>query len=392
MGRYQRTPIRLSRRDALRGGAAVGMTALAGGFPELALAFPSQPGDVVVPWLDQPPANPVPDVVGTQLQWEALDSWITPTDKFFTVHHYPVPTITEQGWALQISGLVRQSMSLTLANLRARPRQEVTFTLECSGNNGFPWFTGGVGNATWAGTPLAPVLQEAGILDQGIEVVFWGSDSGEETVRDTKITEQFARSMSVADAMDPNLLLCYEMNGAPLTPLHGFPLRLIAPGWYGVANVKWLERIQVLPTRYEGRFMGRDYVTMRNEQHGTDTVTRFTLVGHDLLKSAPAKVVRKDGQYRIIGAAWGPPVARVEVSIDGGPWQPATLDEGAGAKFAWTLWSLAWGTPAAGEHTITSRAIDSQGFIQPAMDDPIIANKQTYWESNGQITRRVSIA
>lgn len=385
------TPIRLSRRTALRAGAAVGMAALASGFPELALAFPSLPGEEVVPWLDQPPPNPVPDVVGTQLQWEALDSWLTPTNKFFTVQHYNKPVIAEQGWALQISGLVQKPMSLTLADLRARPRQEVTFTLECSGNHGFPWFTGGIGNATWAGTPLAPVLQEAGILDQGIEVVFWGSDSGEEMVRDMKVTEQFARSMSVADAMNPQILLCYEMNGAPLPPAHGFPVRLIAPGWYGVANVKWLERIQVLPTRYEGRFMGRDYVTMRNEQHGGDTVTRFTLVGHDLLKSAPAKVVRKDGQYRIIGAAWGPPVARVEVSIDGGPWMPATLDEGAGAKFAWTLWSLPWGTPAPGEHTVTSRAIDTQGGIQPAMDDPLIANKLTYWESNGQITRRVSI-
>lgn len=138
--------------------------------------------------------------------------------------------------------------------------------------------------------------------------------------------------------------------------------------------------------------MGRDYVTMRTEQHGSDTVTRFTLVGHDLLKSAPAKVVRNNGEYRIIGAAWGPPVARVEVSVDGGPWFPATLDEGAGSPFAWTLWSLSWGPLAPGEHAITSRAIDTQGNVQPAMDDPSIANKQTYWESNGQITRRVAIA
>ncbi len=392
MGGYESSPIRFSRRTALLAGATVSMVALAGGLPQLALAFPSQPGEEVVPWLDQPPPSAAPDVVGTQLQWEALDSWITPNDKFFTVQHYNKPVIAEQGWSLKIDGLVGKPLSLTLADLRARPRQEVPFTLECSGNHGFPWLTGAVGNATWAGTPLAPILQEAGILDQGIEVVFWGTDSGEGAVRDTKVTEQFARSMSVADAMDPNLLLCYEMNGAPLPPLHGFPLRLIAPGWYGVANVKWLERIQVLPTRYEGRFMGRDYVTMRTEQHGGDTVTRFTLVGHDLLKSAPAKVVRNNGQYRIIGAAWGPPVAGVEVSFDGGPWQAATLDEGAGAKFAWTLWSIPWGTPTPGEHMITSRAIDAQGRFQPAMDDPTIANKQTYWESNGQITRRVSIA
>jgi DMSO/TMAO reductase YedYZ molybdopterin-dependent catalytic subunit len=303
-----------------------------------------------------------------------------------------VPTIVADGWHLKIDGLVRNPLALSLDDLRARPRQEVTFTLECSGNSGLPWLTGAVGNATWAGTPLAPLLQEAGIMAGGIEVVFFGGDTGEEAVRDAKVTEQFARSMSVPDAMDPNLLLCYEMNGAPLPVMHGAPVRLIAPGWYGIANVKWLERIQVLPTRYEGRFMGRDYVTMRTEQHGGDTVTRFTLVGHDLLKSAPAMVVRKAGEYRIIGAAWGPPVARVEVSVDGGAWQPATLDEGAGSPFAWTLWSLPWGAPTAGEHTITSRAIDGAGNVQPAMDDPTIANKQTYWESNGQITRRVRIA
>jgi DMSO/TMAO reductase YedYZ molybdopterin-dependent catalytic subunit len=392
MVHYKRTSTHLSRRDTLRAGAALGVAALAGRFPEAALAFPRQPGEEVLPWLDQPAPNTAPDVVGTQLVWERLDSYLTPNDAFFTVHHYPIPAAVADGWALKIDGLVSKPLSLSVDDLRARPRQEVTFTLECSGNNGFPWLTGAIGTATWAGTPLAQVLQEAGILDRGIEVVFFGRDTGEEAVRDTKITEQFARSMSVAEAMDPNLILCYEMNGAPLPTAHGAPVRLIAPGWYGVANVKWLERIQILPTRYEGRFMGRDYVTMRTEQHGSDTVTRFTLVGHDLLKSAPAKVVRKDGQYRIIGAAWGPPVARVEVSVDGGTWFAATLDEGAGSPFAWTLWSLPWGAPSAGEHTVTSRAIDAAGNIQPVMDDPVIANKQTYWESNGQITRRVRIA
>jgi DMSO/TMAO reductase YedYZ molybdopterin-dependent catalytic subunit len=392
MVQYKATLTRFNRRAALRAGAGFGMAALASGFPEAVLAFPRQPGEEVLPWLDQPPPNAAPDVVGTQLVWEQLDSWITPNDAFFTVHHYPVPTIVADGWHLKIDGLVRNPLALSLDDLRARPRQEVTFTLECSGNSGLPWLTGAVGNATWAGTPLAPLLQEAGIMAGGIEVVFFGGDTGEEAVRDAKVTEQFARSMSVPDAMDPNLLLCYEMNGAPLPVMHGAPVRLIAPGWYGIANVKWLERIQVLPTRYEGRFMGRDYVTMRTEQHGGDTVTRFTLVGHDLLKSAPAMVVRKAGEYRIIGAAWGPPVARVEVSVDGGAWQPATLDEGAGSPFAWTLWSLPWGAPTAGEHTITSRAIDGAGNVQPAMDDPTIANKQTYWESNGQITRRVRIA
>jgi DMSO/TMAO reductase YedYZ molybdopterin-dependent catalytic subunit len=147
-------------------------------------------------------------------------------------------------------------LTLTLDNLKARPRQEVTFTLECSGNNGLPFLTGAVGNATWAGTPLALLLREAGILERAIEVVLFGSDMGVEEVREIKMPQHFARSMSVADAMDSRNLLCYEMNGEPVPQMHGFPVRLIAPGWYGIANVKWLQRIVVMATRYENRFMG----------------------------------------------------------------------------------------------------------------------------------------
>jgi DMSO/TMAO reductase YedYZ molybdopterin-dependent catalytic subunit len=235
------------------------------------------------------------------------------------------------------------------------------------------------------------VLQEAGILDQGTEVVFWGSDSGIETVRNTNFREPFGRSMSLADAMSPDNLLCYEMNGAPLPVKHGFPLRLIAPGWYGIANVKWLGRIEILNTRLENRFMGRDYVTIREERVGGATLAKFTSVGRALLKSVPAKVTSKDGAYRIIGAAWSAPIARVDVRIDGRPWQQATIDESEAAAFAWRMWSVDWGKASPGVHTITSRAVDTEGRFQPAMDDPQIANKRTYWESNGQITRRVRI-
>jgi Mo-co oxidoreductase dimerisation domain len=140
-----------------------------------------------------------------------------------------------------------------------------------------------------------------------------------------------------------------------------------------------------------GRFMGRDYVTIREEQRGGETVWVETSVGRALLKSVPAKVTRKDGEYRIVGAAWGAPIARVEVQIDGGSWVPATIDRSEVAEFAWKIWSLDWKSPSAGEHAIASRAIDAQGNIQPAPDDPRIAKKRTYWESNGQVTRRIRI-
>ena len=153
-----------------------------------------------------------------------------------------------------------------------------------------------------------------------------GADAGEETVRDVMMQRNFARSMSLADAMNPANMLCYEMNGAPLPAPNGFPLRLIAPGWYGVANVKWLTRIEVRDARLMNRFMARDYVTIRKTQHNGETVWDETSVTHSRLKSVPARVTLKDGHHRIIGLAWGAPIDRVEVQIDDGPWLPATID------------------------------------------------------------------
>jgi DMSO/TMAO reductase YedYZ molybdopterin-dependent catalytic subunit len=385
---------KLSRRDLLMQGS----TALAGlallHSPRLAHAFPSRLGEEVIPWMDKPPPHPRPHAVSNLPKWEELDAWITPNAKFFRIAHYqgPLgPAIDAGQWQLEITGLVQRPLTLTLSQLKARPRQEVTFTLECSGNHGFPFFISGIGTAPWAGTPLAPLLQEAGVLEQGIEVVFFGSDEGEEEVRGIKMKQNFARSMSLADAMNPNNLLCYEMNGESLPQPHGFPLRLIAPGWYGVANVKWLKRIEVRDTRYMGRFMGRDYVTIREEQRPGETVWMETSVGRARLKSVPAKVTRKDGQYRIVGAAWGAPIARVDVQINGGPWMIAQIDRSEEAEFAWKIWHLEWSSPSSGEYRITSRAVDTQGNVQPAPDDPRIAKKHTYWESNGQVTRRIHI-
>jgi DMSO/TMAO reductase YedYZ molybdopterin-dependent catalytic subunit len=197
--------------------------------------------------------------------------------------------------------------------------------------------------------------------------------------------------MSLDDAMNADNLLCYEMNGAALPAPHGFPVRLIAPGWYGIANVKWLNRIEVRDTRYMGRFMARDYVTLREEQRKGRTVWAETSVGRSLLKSMPARVSRKDGQYQIVGLAWGAPVGKVDVRIDDGPWTEATIDRTEEAEHAWKPWSLAWRGARPGQHSITSRATDESGNVQPAADDPKIANKRTYWESNGQVTRRIDI-
>jgi DMSO/TMAO reductase YedYZ molybdopterin-dependent catalytic subunit len=379
-----------------------------------------QPGDVVLPWLDQRPGDPPPNIAGSQLVWEELDSWLVPPEKFHYVAHYGVPTsgLDAGSWRVGVSGLVANPMSLTLAELQARPRREVDFTLECSGNHGFPVITGLIGNARWAGTPLAPILEEARVLEDAIEVVFYGIDGGMHTIRDNSgivsggltgvvepdagggldltITERFARSMSLDEALDPRNLLCYEMNGEPLPEKNGFPIRLIAPGWYGVANVKWLTRIEVRKQRHAGNFMARDYVTIREEQRNGQPLWTFSTVRHDRLKSAPARVVRRGSRYVVLGAAWGAPIAAVQVRIDNGPWLPASLFGPVAHNrnkrgLAWRFWTFDWGMPVSGQHMVTSRALDADGNVQPAPDDPFLASKVTFWESNGHITRQALI-
>ncbi|MEX5212938.1 MAG: sulfite oxidase [Nitrospiraceae bacterium] len=389
-------PRSFSRREFLaQGSSALALLALMNSPLSLQLAR-AEEGTQLVPFLDQPPDAPEQAIKAygelNKHDWQRSTSWITPTKDFFTVAHYSRPQIRAEDWRLTIGGLVDRPVTFTLDQIKALPRQEVVFTLECAGNHGFEWFTGGVGTAKWAGTPLAPILEQAGIKGRAVDVAFFGADEGEEEVREIKMKQSFSRSLSVPEALEPSVLLCYEMNGEPLPHLNGYPVRLIVPGWYGVANVKWLTRIEVIDQRWAGRFMSKDYVTIREERRSNgETVWTQKTVGRSLIKSAPGRVVAQNGKYRIEGAAWGAPIQRVEVQIDDGPWLPVTIDRGQDHDYAWKFWHLDWTAPS-GEHRITSRAIDREGHVQPAMSDPAIAHKRTYWESNGQITRRVRIA
>ncbi|MCY4402359.1 MAG: sulfite oxidase [Candidatus Poribacteria bacterium] len=350
-------------------------------------AFPKREGEILIPFLDQPKKSN-----RTMLDWSEFDSFITPNEKFFNVSHYGIPKVDLSTWKLEISGLVNNPLMLTIEDIKSRPKQEVTFTLECSGNHASANFTGAIGNAKWGGTPLAPILKEAGILDNGIEVIFFGHDIGEEKRKDATMRQNFARSMSVEDALEDSVLLCYEMNGEPLPNKNGAPLRLIAPGWYGIACVKWLKRIEVRDTRFMGRFMALDYVTIRKEARPDgETVWMETSVGRTQLKSLTAKVTRIGDDYHIYGAAWGAPIQKVEVSIDGGPWQEATIDTEEDHEFAWKIWHLNWENPTSGEHTVVSRAIDTKGNIQPTADSDYITGKHTYYESHGQVVRKINI-
>ena len=377
----------MNRRDFLRNSGLTLTGILLS--PWAVYAFPRREGETKILFLDQPPEPPSKRGL---LDWNELDSFITPNDKFFNVSHYNKPIVNVESWNLEISGLVENPIKLTIDEIKSRPKKDVTFTLECSGNHGFPTFTGAIGNAKWGGTPLAPILKEAGIKEDGIEVIFFGHDEGEEKRRGVTMRQNFARSMSVEDALQDANLLCYEMNGAPLPQPNGAPLRLIAPGWYGIACVKWLKRIEVRDTRFMGRFMGRDYVTIREEKRPDgETVWMETSVGRTQIKSLSAYVTYLDGNYRIYGAAWGAPIQKVEVSIDGGPWQEATIDPEEDHEFAWKIWHLNWENPTSGVHTVVSRAIDTKGNIQPAADSEYIQGKHTYWESNGQVVRKINI-
>ena len=383
-------PNSFSRREVLKGSVAAAALALSQ-FPLSAFGFKdSETAGTLVPFLDRLPVAPNRPMI----EWEQLTEWMTPKKDFFSVSHYGAGKVDLATWHLEISGLVNKPKSFSLDEIKSRRRKEIIATLECSGNGSSPTFMGAVGNARWTGTLLAPLLRECGLKKDGTEVVFFGADEKTEKIKDRDYLQNFARSMSVPEALEDKILLAYEMNGEPLEPGHGFPLRLIVPGWYGVAWVKWLKRIEVHDRRFMGRFMARDYVTIRGEERPDCTVWRETSVTRMNVKSIVARVLRRlDGSLSITGAAWtdGTPLRTVELKIDNGAWLKTRLNQKQRAKFGWTFWNYDWKNPEAGEHTLVSRAIDENENIQPAADDPMIKLKKTYYEANQQYPRKIRI-
>ncbi len=376
-----------TRRDLMRFAAAAPLVALAH-FPLAAFGFADDAGETAIPFLD---AEKLAPSKREMLNWNELRDWIIPIKDLYHVSHYGVAQLKEEGYKLAIDGLVEKPMTLSLEQIKSRPSREVALTIECGGN-GNPGFMGAIGNLKWTGTPLAPILREAGLKDDAVEVAFWGADSGTEDVRGNKVTQNFARSLSIKNSLREDVLLCWAMNGEPLTQGHGFPLRLVVPGWFGIAWVKWLTRIEARERPLMQRFMARDYVTLRGHQEGDKMVYTQTSVGPMNVKSIVARASRKqDGAIRVTGAAWtdGTPLKYVEVKVDDGPWQPTQLADQQ--KYTWTFWSYEWKDAAPGEHAIVSRATDEKGRVQPAADDPSIKLKKTYWEANQQYPRKIRI-
>ena len=376
----------VSRRDVVKGGAAAASALMLGRWNAL---LPSlQQGEDVVPWTDIP-ANFNP---GTSLDTRTLrrESFITPNDNFYLVQHYGQLQLDPSTYRLRITGLVDKATTLTLDELKRRPRVEEIVGWECGGSSPAT-LNRLTGNARWAGTPLRTLLRDVGLKPYAREIVFFGADKGKETVTHGRATQEveqhFGRSLTVEDAMRPEVMIVWEMNGAPLPPTHGAPVRLVVPGWYGVANVKWMDHIHVQDTRYVGRFMGRDYVTLNAEQIGEEVIWNETSVARMRVKSMVARLTRSGQKYTAIGFALAGalPLKAIEVRVDDGPWRRATLDS-ANTRHSWQLFTYQFSDLSSGEHTIVSRATDAYGVAQP--EQSLLDQKKTNWENNGQFVRK----
>jgi sulfane dehydrogenase subunit SoxC len=307
---------------------------------------------------------------------EALRYPLTPPGLHYLLIHYDIPAVDPEAFRLAVGGRVAHPLTLSLDELRARAAVEIEVTLECAGNGrallpdprplSQPWLAEAVGNAAWRGVPLAPLLEEAGPEDDAVEVVFTGLDEGVEAGE----RQFYERSLTLAEASAGDALLAYEMNGQPLLPQHGYPLRLVVPGWYGMASVKWLTCITVVSEPFTGYQQTPAYHFRRDEDDPGEPVTRIfprALMVPPGVAGFPARERTLDaGPTTIEGRAWSgwAPVEAVEVSVDGGEtWAEAELEPVRG-RWGWRGWRFAWdATP--GVHLLLCRARDTAGNAQP---------------------------
>ena len=388
----------MTRRDTLKRGLAAAATLAL--VPEWALPALAQ-GEVDVPFTDIPATFNTGPADGARrfLDLRKIDGLITPADQFFFIQHYDKPQIDGAAYRLKLTGLVKTPVELSLAELRAMPSVEVVNGYECSGNSARA-VQGLSSNGRFTGVRLRDVLQRAGVADTAREVVFFGADKGGEDVvfrqNTLKVQQQFARSITLENAMKPEPLLAWALNGEPLRRDHGFPIRVVMPGWYGVANVKWLSEIRLQEGRFLGNYQARWYRTIRavgGSGELTDPETQFieTEVTRLNLKSVIARVRRTGGAHQVLGFVLndGTPLRSVEVKVDDGPWQRATLDP-ANTQYSWKLFTYRWDGASPGEHTLVSRATDANGVVQPTAEE--LSRKKTFLEDNSQYPRKVMIA
>jgi DMSO/TMAO reductase YedYZ molybdopterin-dependent catalytic subunit len=309
-----------------------------------------------------------------------VHGWVTPTRLFFVRNHFDVPQLDLATWRLSVAGCVARPLVLTWDELSEMPQRTILATLECAGNGrsfllqkvpGVQWSAGAVAHAEWSGVPLREVLERAGIADDAVEVVGEGADVGSEA--DHPEPMHFTRGLPRAKALHRDTLLALRMNGEPLTPSHGFPVRLLVPGWYGVASVKWLTKIDVMRVPFGGYFQTVKYTIKRDGAGGLET----TPLGEMAIKSEIVRPFAGEalglGKQRVFGLAWAgeEPVAKVELSTDGGETWNETELLGPWAPYSWMMWEYLWNVREAGSYELLSRAMSVSGQRQPTQYDPL---------------------
>ncbi|MBW3661715.1 MAG: sulfite oxidase, partial [Actinobacteria bacterium] len=297
----------------------------------------------------------------------------------YLLNHYDIPELDEQRWRLRVHGSVQREVQLDLDRLRALPQVTRTVTMECAGNGrarltprplSQPWLHEAIGNARWTGVLVDDVLAEAGVGEGAIEAVFTGADRGVEA----GIEQSYQRSVDVDELRDTGALLAYELNGAPLPPQHGAPLRLVVPGWYGMTNVKWVTSIELVDEPFDGFQQSRSYRFRQSPDEPGEPVTRMHVRSLLIPPGMPDFFSRRRmvdrGEVELRGRAWSgvAPIDAVEVSTDDGrSWRSAELsppdDPGA-----WTGFRFVWEAAAAGDTVLMCRATDAAGNRQP--DEP----------------------
>jgi sulfane dehydrogenase subunit SoxC len=311
------------------------------------------------------------------LPLEALAYDVTPVGLHYLLIHYDIPVVDPDSFRLTVGGSVERELELSLDDLRARPAVTQAVTMECAGNGrarlaprpvSQPWLVEAVGTAEWTGTPLRPLLEEAGIADGAVEVLFTGLDRGVEGGQE----QQYERSLPLDEALRDEVLLVYAVGGQPLPPQHGFPLRLVVPGWYGMTNVKWLTRITLLDRPFEGYQNAWSYRFRQVAEDVGEPVSRMRPRALMAPPGIPIFATRERqaglGPHTIIGRAWsgGGTIQRVELSDDGGAsWHDALLGPPQSSPWSWRAWRWEWSPAGPGDYELCCRATDSTGETQP---------------------------
>lgn len=319
-----------------------------------------------------------------EFPFQTLDSFLTPNDQFYVRTHFGTPELEAKSWRLAVEGAVDNKLELGFDELRQMESRTVTALLECSGNSrvlltppqlGIRWEQGGVSNAKWTGVPLSTVLKRAGVSEKAVEVILEGADEGEFKEPNPKSPGKisYARSLPLEKAKQPEVILAYQMNGEDLPPAHGYPVRAIVPGHYGMASVKWLKRIVLTERPFHGYFQTFMYSIWQRRDGLPDLVPVSEIqVKSQIARPAFHEIVPAKSKYRLFGAAWTgeADIETVEVSTDGGThWAKAQLLEKP-VHHAWRFWEYAWEVPSrSGRYTLMSRATDSRGNVQPIERD-----------------------